>query len=46
MQPDVKSKLHIKELTNDLYGLVYNDKVWEACNTSKAEDDKVYMKAN
>ena len=35
--------LYIKQLPNKRFGLVYNDIVWESCNTPQAEADNVFM---
>lgn len=35
--------LYIKKLPDGLYGLEYNNTIWEACDTPHAEADNVYM---
>lgn len=35
--------IYIKKLSNGLYGMIYNNTVWEACDTPIAEADNVYM---
>lgn len=35
--------LFIKRLSNGRYGLIYDNTVWESCDTPQAEADNVYM---
>lgn len=36
--------IFIKRLSDGTYGMIYNNVVWEACDTPQAEADNVYMK--
>lgn len=35
--------IYICRLNDGRYGMVYNDTVWESCDTPEAEADNVYM---
>ncbi len=35
--------LYIRRLSNGRYGLIYDDMVWESCDTPQAEANNVYM---
>lgn len=35
--------IFIKRLQDGRYGMIYDDTVWESCDTPEAEADNVYM---
>lgn len=37
--------IYIKRLSDGSYGMIYNETVWETCDTPQAEADNVYMHA-
>lgn len=36
-------RLYIKKLNNGRYGFIYDDTVWESCNSPQAEADNIYV---
>lgn len=37
--------IYIKPLPNGRFGMVYNQTIWETCDTAQAEADNVYLQS-